>query len=57
MGVRNLSMNPFQAVLIRRFLRQMTLEQMETATKEALGVTTMEEVQQVVATALRETEV
>jgi phosphoenolpyruvate-protein phosphotransferase len=57
MGVRNLSMNPFQAALIRRFLRQMTLEQMETVAKEALGVTTMEEVQQIVATALRETEV
>ncbi|MGA2322814.1 MAG: phosphoenolpyruvate--protein phosphotransferase [Sedimentisphaerales bacterium] len=57
MGVRNLSMNPFQAVLIRRFLRQLTLEQMEAATREALGVTTMEEVQQIVANALRGTEV
>ncbi len=57
MGVRNLSMNPFQAVLIRRFLRQLTLEQMEAATMEALGVTTTEEIQQIVATALRGTEV
>jgi phosphoenolpyruvate-protein kinase (PTS system EI component) len=57
MGVRNLSMNPFQAVLIRRFLRQLTLEQMEAATREALGVTTIEEVQQIVANVLRGTEV
>jgi phosphotransferase system enzyme I (PtsI) len=57
MGVRNLSMNPFQAAIIRRFLRQLTLEQMETAVREALGVTTMEEVQQIVANALRGTEV
>ena len=57
MGVRDLSMNPFQAARIRRFLRQMTLEQMEAAVREALGVTTPEEVQQIVATALRGTEV
>ena len=57
MGVRNLSMNPFQAASIRRFLRQLTLEQMEAAAREALGATTTEEVQQIVATALRGTEV
>jgi phosphoenolpyruvate-protein phosphotransferase (PTS system enzyme I) len=57
MGVRNLSLNPFHAVSIRRFLRQMTLGQMETVARDALGVTTLEEVQQITATALRELEV
>ncbi len=54
MGVRNLSMNPFQAVNIRRFLQKMTLEQMETVTREALSVPTLEMVQQIVAKALPE---
>ena len=52
MGVRNLSMNPFQAANVRRFLQQMTLEQMETLARDALGVTTPDEVQQIVANAL-----
>jgi phosphoenolpyruvate-protein phosphotransferase len=56
MGVRNFSLNPFQAANLRRFLRQMTLTQMEAASKEALGVATLEEVQQIVANALREAE-
>lgn len=56
MGVRHLSMNPFHAAGIRRFLRHMTLEQMETVARDALGVTTLEEVQQIASNALRELE-
>ena len=55
MGVRNLSMNPFQAANVRRFLQQMTLEQMEAIAREALAATTHEDVQQIVSKALRET--
>jgi phosphoenolpyruvate-protein kinase (PTS system EI component) len=51
MGVRNFSMNPFQASRIRGFLRQMTLEQMENAARDALGCTTLEEVQRITARA------
>lgn len=54
MGVRNLSMNPFQAARIRRFLQQMTLEEMEAVTRDALGATTLEEVQQITSAALGE---
>ncbi len=56
MGVRNLSMNPFQAARIRRFLQQMTLEEMEAITRDALGATTLEEVQQITSAALGEAE-
>jgi phosphoenolpyruvate-protein phosphotransferase (PTS system enzyme I) len=52
MGVRNLSMNPFHAAVIRRFLRRVTLEQMETVSRDALGVTTPEQVQQITSNAL-----
>jgi len=51
MGVRNFSMNPFQASRLRGCLRQMTLEQMENAARDALGGTTLEEVQQITASA------
>ena len=54
MGVRNLSMNPFQAAGIRRCLQKMTLEQMETVAREALEAPTLEMVQQVVTHAVRE---
>jgi phosphoenolpyruvate-protein kinase (PTS system EI component) len=57
MGVRNFSMNPFQAPRIRRLLRQMTLQQMESVASDALGVTTQEEVRKIAANALREMEV
>jgi phosphoenolpyruvate-protein phosphotransferase len=57
MGVRNLSMNPFQAARVRHILHQLTLEQTEAAVRDALGVTTPEDVQQIVASALRGTEV
>ena len=56
MGVRSLSMNPFQAANVRRFLQQMTLEQMEAMAREALAVTTPAEVQQIVSKALGEPE-
>ena len=57
MGVRNLSLNPFRAAGIRRFLHQMTLEQMETIERNALGATTMEEVRQITSDALRELDI
>jgi phosphotransferase system enzyme I (PtsP) len=57
MGVRNLSMNPFQAARVRHILQQLTLEQTEAAARDALGVTTPEDVQQIVASTLRGTEV
>jgi phosphoenolpyruvate-protein phosphotransferase len=54
MGVRNLSMNPFQATSICCFLQKMTLEQLETVTREALDAPTLEMVQQIVSHAFRE---
>jgi phosphoenolpyruvate-protein phosphotransferase (PTS system enzyme I) len=57
MGVRDLSMNPFYATRVCHVLQQLNLEQMEVALKEALSVTTPEEVQQIVASALRAAEV
>ncbi len=54
MGVRNLSMNPFQAAGIRQLLQRMTLGQMEAVARDALGVATLEDVQQVVSHALLE---
>jgi phosphotransferase system enzyme I (PtsI) len=53
MGVRNLSMNPFHAAGIRRFLRQMTLGEMEAVARDALAATTLEEIQAIAETALR----
>lgn len=57
MGVRALSMDPFRAARVRHVLHQLTLEQMEIAFRDALGVTTPEDVQQIVASALRGIEV
>ena len=51
MGVRNLSMNPFQAAHVRHVVRQLTLERAEAAVRKALGATTLEDVQQIVASA------
>lgn len=53
MGVRNLSMNPFHAPGIRRFLRQMTLGEMEAVARDALAATTLEEIQAITEAALR----
>jgi phosphoenolpyruvate-protein phosphotransferase (PTS system enzyme I) len=55
MGVRQFSMNPFQVVRIRRFLRRLTLDRMENAARDALRVATLAEVAQIAAAALRET--
>jgi phosphoenolpyruvate-protein kinase (PTS system EI component) len=57
MGVRVLSMDPFRAARVRQVLHQLTLEQMETAFRDALGVTTPEDVRQIAASALCGTEV
>jgi len=53
MGVRNLSMNPFQTPPIRQFLRQTPIKQMETMAKDALEAMTPQEVQQIAETALQ----
>jgi phosphoenolpyruvate-protein kinase (PTS system EI component) len=57
MGVRDFSMNPFYAARVCRVLQQLNLEQMEVALRDALSVTTPEDVQQIVASVLRGTEV
>jgi phosphoenolpyruvate-protein kinase (PTS system EI component) len=57
MGVRDLSMNPFYAARVCRVLRQLNLEQMEVALRDALSVTTPQVVQQIVSSLLRGTEV
>ncbi len=53
MGVRSLSMNPFQAPRLRSFLAQVTLEELEATAKDALAAATPEEVQQVSSKILR----
>jgi hypothetical protein len=50
-------MDPFRATRVRQVLHQLTLEQMETAFRDALGVTTPEDVRQIAASALCGTEV
>jgi phosphoenolpyruvate-protein phosphotransferase (PTS system enzyme I) len=57
MGVRKLSMNPFHAAGVRRFLRQMTLQKMESVAEDALAVTTLNEVRQITSNALRELDI
>jgi phosphotransferase system enzyme I (PtsP) len=57
MGVRDLSMNPFYAARVCHVLGQLNLKQMEVAVRDALSVATPEDVQQIVASALHETEV
>jgi phosphoenolpyruvate-protein kinase (PTS system EI component) len=56
MGVRDLSMNPFYAARVCHGLRQLNIEQMEVAVREALSVTTPEDVQLIMASALHGTE-
>jgi phosphoenolpyruvate-protein phosphotransferase (PTS system enzyme I) len=56
MGVRNLSLNPFRAAGVRRFLQQMTLEKMERLAKEALGFTTLDEVMHVMSNLIHDFE-
>ncbi len=57
MGVRALSMNPFYAARVCNVLQQLNLEQMEVAVKDALRVTTPEEVEQIIVSILGGTEV
>jgi phosphotransferase system enzyme I (PtsI) len=57
MGVRELSMSPFLVVRVRHAIRQLTLDQTQIVAKDALGATTPEEVQEILASALRETAV
>ena len=57
MGVRDLSMNPFYAARVCHVLGQLNLEQMEVVVRDALSATTPEDVQQIVASVLRGTEV
>ena len=55
MGVRALSMNPFQVAGVRHALRQVTIDQTEALAKEALGATTPKEIQEIVASTLYKT--
>jgi phosphotransferase system enzyme I (PtsI) len=55
MGVRDLSMSPFLAARVSHAIRQLTLTQAQTLAKDTLGATTPEEVQEIVASTLRET--
>ncbi|MEI6149423.1 MAG: phosphoenolpyruvate--protein phosphotransferase [bacterium] len=55
MGVRSLSLNPFQAASIRRVLRQLTLEDAECAVRAALDASSPAAVQEIVSSALSET--
>jgi phosphoenolpyruvate-protein phosphotransferase (PTS system enzyme I) len=52
MGVRALSMNPFQVAGVRHALRQVTIDQTETLAKEALGAATPKEIQGIVITSV-----
>ena len=55
MGVRALSMNPFQVAGVRHAIRQITIDQAEALAKEALGATTPKEIQEIVASTLYKT--
>jgi phosphoenolpyruvate-protein phosphotransferase (PTS system enzyme I) len=52
MGVRTLSMNPFQVAGVRHAIRQVTIDQAEALAREALGATTPKEIQEIIAAAL-----
>lgn len=52
MGVRALSMNPFQVAGVRHAIRQVTIDQAEALAREALGATTPKEIQEIIAAAL-----
>ncbi len=53
MGVRDLSIHPFLAVRVRHAIRQVTLDHAQDIAKKALSATTLEEVQEILANALR----
>lgn len=54
MGIRELSMSPFRVAHVRHAIRQLTLDQARIVTKDALGATTPEEVQEILASVLHE---
>jgi phosphoenolpyruvate-protein phosphotransferase (PTS system enzyme I) len=56
MGVRNLSMNPFQASRIRHVFQQLTINQTETAAREALIAKSSEDIKQIVTSIIRKAE-
>jgi phosphoenolpyruvate-protein phosphotransferase (PTS system enzyme I) len=55
MGVRALSMNPFQVAGVRHAIRQVTIDQMEALAKEALSATNPKEIQEIVISMLYRT--
>lgn len=54
MGIRELSMSPFRVAHVRHAIRQLTLDQTKIVAKDALSATTLEEVQEILASVLRE---
>lgn len=52
MGVRSLSLNPFQAARIRRVLRELTLEDAERTVRAALDASSPAAVQEIVSSSL-----
>jgi phosphoenolpyruvate-protein phosphotransferase (PTS system enzyme I) len=57
MGVRDLSMNPFLATRVRHAIRQLTLYQVQAIAKDVLKATTPKQVEDILASALQETQV
>lgn len=57
MGVKALSMNPFQAPRVCHAIRQVTLGQAQALAQEALGAATPKDVQEIVICALQQTAV
>jgi phosphoenolpyruvate-protein phosphotransferase (PTS system enzyme I) len=55
MGVRVLSMNPFQVAGVRHAIRQVTIHQAEALAREALSAATPKEIQEIVTSALYKT--
>jgi phosphoenolpyruvate-protein kinase (PTS system EI component) len=54
MGVRNFSMSPFLAARVGHAIRQLTFAQAQNAARDALDTKTPEDVQEIVASALRD---
>jgi len=55
MGARALSMNPFQIAGVRHAIRQITIDQAESLSREALAATTPKEIQEIVASSAYKT--
>lgn len=56
MGIRNLSVNPFQASRIRSIFQKLTINQMETAAREALIAGSSEDIKRIAASLIRKAE-